>query len=107
MGASANTAERVRYSIFFCFRPLSRYDASILSFHISRQRAYYSHHINIHTHFRHSFSPFLFVITQNYDYSILHGLDYLVYGGAKFRASQCSWGCVGYLRAWEAQWWEV
>jgi hypothetical protein len=47
MGASANTAERVRFTLFRC-QPLSKYDASNLSFHILRQWASYSHFINIH-----------------------------------------------------------
>jgi hypothetical protein len=52
------------YSSCSCCQTLSRYDAGILSFHISRQWASYSHYMNIHIHFATLiFRPFFIIPT--------------------------------------------
>ena len=69
------------YSSCSCHQLLLNHDASILSFHILRQQAFtaiLSTSTSISNTCFHSFS---FVITQNYNYSILHGLDIVWFMG--------------------------
>ena len=82
MGASANTAEQVRFHSF-TISCCQKYDAGILSFHISRQWACYSHYINIHIHFWHSFS-LIFHLSSLKTMTTQFHMDWILFG---------LWGC--------------
>ena len=82
------------YSSCSCHQLLLIYDVSILSFHILRQQAFTA--ISSTSTFISDtcFHSFSFIITQNYGYSILHGLDIVWFMGMWGFELHNTWGGV-------------
>ena len=111
MGACANTSERVLFFTLLAVAVRRCQDTTrAFSPFTSRGNRLLIAITSTSTFiFRHSFYPIF--ICHHSKLQLLDSTwfgDYLVYGGARFRAVQCSRGCVRYFRAYKA-WpkWEV